>query len=103
MYQGSAGPGFVSHDWDREISPFGPANEIPGMHSFTCINSTHSLTSLHFNTIGPSGVRALPLGVAVERSVHYFCDYFSFFLLSSFSAGVDGGPSGGSRVRRPVS
>ena len=29
--------------------------------------------------IGPSGVRALPLGVAVEQSVHSFCDYFSFF------------------------
>ena len=28
--------------------------------------------------IGPSGVRALPLGVAAEQSVHYFWDYFSF-------------------------
>jgi hypothetical protein len=28
--------------------------------------------------IGPSGVRALPLGVAVERSVHYIWCYFSF-------------------------
>ena len=28
--------------------------------------------------IGPSGVRALPLGVAAKRSVHYICDYFSF-------------------------
>ena len=27
---------------------------------------------------GPSGVRALPLGVAAELSVHYFWDYFSF-------------------------
>ena len=27
---------------------------------------------------GPSGVRALPLGVAAKRSVHYICDYFSF-------------------------
>ena len=27
--------------------------------------------------VGPSGVRALPLGVAVEQSVHYFWDYFS--------------------------
>ena len=26
---------------------------------------------------GPSGVRALPLGVDAERSVHYFWDYFS--------------------------
>ena len=30
--------------------------------------------------IGPSGVRAQPLGVAAERSVHYiFWNYFSFF------------------------
>ena len=35
--------------------------------------------------IGPSGVRALPLGVAVERSVLYFCDYFSFFLFPFMS------------------
>ena len=32
--------------------------------------------------VGPDEVRALPLGVAGERSVHYFWDYFSFFLLS---------------------
>ena len=32
--------------------------------------------------IGPSGVRALTLGVAAERSVHYICDYFSFSLSS---------------------
>jgi hypothetical protein len=31
--------------------------------------------------IGPSGVRALPSGVAAEQSVHYFCDCF-FLLLS---------------------
>ena len=30
--------------------------------------------------IGPSRVRVLPLGVAAERRVHYFWDYFSFFL-----------------------
>ena len=29
--------------------------------------------------IDPSEVRALPLGVAAERSVHYFWDYVSFF------------------------
>ena len=28
MIQGSAGPGFVNRDWDWEIPPFGPANEI---------------------------------------------------------------------------
>ena len=28
--------------------------------------------------VGPSGVHALPLGVAAERSVHYIWDYFSF-------------------------
>ena len=32
--------------------------------------------------IGPSGVRALPLGVAAERSVHYIWYYFSSFFLS---------------------
>ena len=31
--------------------------------------------------IGPSEVCALPLGVAAEQSVHYFWEYFSFFLL----------------------
>ena len=37
---------------------------------------------MHLLSFGPSGVRALPLGVAAgaERSVHYFLDYFSFFL-----------------------
>ena len=30
--------------------------------------------------VGLSGVRALPLGVAAEQSVHNFWDYFSFFL-----------------------
>ena len=37
--------------------------------------------SVHYfcDYFGPSGVRALPLGVAEERSVHYICDYFSFF------------------------
>ena len=34
------------------------------------------------NFIGPSGVRALPLGVTAERSVHYIWYYFSFFLSS---------------------
>ena len=28
---------------------------------------------------GASGVRLLPVGAAEERSVHYFCDSFSFF------------------------
>ena len=34
---------------------------------------------------GLSEVRALPLGIAVERSVHYFWDYFflPFFLSGS--------------------
>ena len=37
--------------------------------------------SVHFiwYDFGPSGVRALPLGVAAERSVHYIWNYFSFF------------------------
>ena len=29
-------------------------------------------------TVGPSKVRMLPLGVVAERSVHYFRDCFSF-------------------------
>ena len=33
-------------------------------------------------TIGPSGVRALPLGVAAKQSVHYICDYWSDWLLA---------------------
>ena len=33
--------------------------------------------SVHY--FGPSGVRALPLGVAAKRSVHYIWYYFSFF------------------------
>ena len=36
--------------------------------------------------IDPSKVRALPLGVAAERSVHHFLDYF-LFLLSGFLSG----------------
>jgi hypothetical protein len=32
--------------------------------------------------IGPSGVHALPLGVAAEQSVHYILLYFSFFFSS---------------------
>ena len=30
----------------------------------------------------PSGVPALPLGLAAEESIHYFGDYFSLFLFS---------------------
>ena len=30
-------------------------------------------------SVGLSGVRVLPLGIAAERSVHFFWDYFSFF------------------------
>jgi hypothetical protein len=30
-----------------------------------------------FFFFGPSAVRALPVGVAVKRRTHYFCDYFS--------------------------
>jgi hypothetical protein len=32
----------------------------------------------------PSGVRALPLGVAAKQSVHYICDYFSFSLSATY-------------------
>ena len=46
-----------------------------------CNLMSHQLTTMAV-TIGPSGVRVLPLGVAAERSVHYFWDYFSFFLSS---------------------
>ena len=31
---------------------------------------------------GASGVRALPLGVAAEQSVHYICYYLSVFFFS---------------------
>ena len=37
--------------------------------------------SLELLVIGPSGVRALPLGVAAEWSVHYIWYYFSLFFL----------------------
>ena len=30
--------------------------------------------------IGLSGVRALPLGIALKRSLHYICDFFFSFL-----------------------
>jgi hypothetical protein len=33
---------------------------------------------LIFQYFGPSKVSALPLGFAVESSVHYFGEYFSF-------------------------
>ena len=32
----------------------------------------------NWDYFGPSGVRALPLGVAAKRSVHYIWYYFSF-------------------------
>ena len=35
-----------------------------------------------YDSVRPSVVRALPLGIAAEQSVHYFWDYFSSFLLS---------------------
>ena len=35
-----------------------------------------------YDSVRPSVVRALPLGVAAEQNVHYFWDYFSSFLLS---------------------
>ena len=52
--------------------------------SFPPCNGLVNLQCLaNIQIIGPSGVRALPLGVAAKRSVHYICDYFSFL---SFSA-----------------
>ena len=47
---------------------------------FVCVEYTVNMvveTKLSDRIIGPSGVRALPVGVAAKRSVHYFCDYFS--------------------------
>ena len=38
--------------------------------------------------IGPSGVRALPLGIGAEQSVHYFCDYFCKALSQSYIEGL---------------
>ena len=35
------------------------------------------------NVIGPSGVCALPLGVARERSVHYVWDFLLLFFSGS--------------------
>ena len=32
--------------------------------------------------VGPGEVHALPLGVAAERSVHYFWDYWSEWLVA---------------------
>ena len=34
-----------------------------------------------FRIIGPSRGPAQPVGVPAEQSVHYFCDYSSFFFL----------------------
>jgi hypothetical protein len=39
--------------------------------------------------IGPSGVRALPLGVAEERSVHNIRDYFDPSGVRALPLGVD--------------
>ena len=39
---------------------------------------------------GPSKVRALPLGVAAEQSVHYFWDYFSFLSSGSHTFLLEG-------------
>ena len=62
-----------------------PANNLALENSVNGLEKMllkRSLTD-HLTCIGPSGVRALPLGVAAGRSVHYFCDYFSFLFLSS--------------------
>ena len=42
-------------------------------------NASATLLS-QYGTIDLSGVRALPLGVAAERSVHYIWYYFTFLL-----------------------
>jgi hypothetical protein len=57
------------------------------MNIVLCINKINKSISMYMNVVtldrssvfGPSGVRALPLGVAAKRSVHYICDYFSSF------------------------
>ena len=36
-------------------------------------------------SVGPSGVPALPLGIAAERSIHYIWYYFSSFCATYFS------------------
>jgi hypothetical protein len=66
-----------------------PTAQIPTKPtvSMSCPSYTSEITCWMMELakqIGPSGVHALPLGVAAERSVHYFRDYFSF--LSFFSA-----------------
>ena len=39
---------------------------------------------VQYYKIGPSGVRALPLGIAAERSVHYIWYYFVFFFSATY-------------------
>ena len=39
-------------------------------------DQTRQVKPTLFISIGPSGVRALPLGVAAKRSVHYIWYYF---------------------------
>ena len=46
-----------------------------GPQSYVQINANFNL---FLAVVGPSGVRALPLGVAAKQSVHFICDYFSF-------------------------
>ena len=43
----------------------------------------HEESIVCWENVGPSGVCALPLGVAAERSVHYICDYFYFYFIFS--------------------
>ena len=61
----------------------------PHQNLFGNIYQPHLQTGL-FHEIGPSGVRALPLGVAAERSVLYFGIIFLFFFSVPHSFLPDG-------------
>jgi hypothetical protein len=41
----------------------------------------NAVSTIFRNYFGPSGVRALPLGIAAEQRVHYIWYYFSSFFL----------------------
>ena len=64
---------------------FGQLPSVSKFYFLTELNNTMFFSSAEEKLLQPlvtlqlnwSGVRALPLGIAAEQSVHYFGDYFS--------------------------
>ena len=68
---------FFSENLGSELKGFTNQVYLHCITLFVKLKLHHACLCLHI--FGPSGVRALPLCIAVERSVRHFCDYFSLF------------------------